>query len=58
MNEQLISHLKIWGTVAIADLVSTGVDEYNVIASIFMHLCGGIASLSVAWFHIYKKSKK
>lgn len=57
MNEQLISHFKIWATVGIADFFSTGLDEYNVMASIFMHFCGGLASLSVAYIHI-KNSKK
>jgi len=55
--EQLTSHIKIWGTVGIANLASTSLDEYNVMASIFMHICGGIGSLIVAYIHFKNKSK-
>lgn len=58
MEEQLLTHAKIWGTIAVVHITSTGMDDYNVLASIFVQVCGGIASLSVAWWHIYKKSKK
>ena len=55
--EQLTSHIKIWGTVGIANLASTTLDEYNVMASIFMHICGGIGSLIVAYIHFKTKTK-
>lgn len=53
--EQLASHLKIWGTVGIANFASTSLDEYNMMASIFMHICGGLGSLIVAYIHFKNK---
>jgi hypothetical protein len=58
MEEQLMCHFKIWGTIALVDIASYSLDEYNILANIIMKLAGAVASLSVAWFHIYKKSKK
>ena len=57
MQDQFIKHMQIWGTIATAQLTSWGIDEINAIAGIFALICGGIASLSIAWWHIFKKPK-
>jgi len=57
MPEHLTQHFKIWGTIAAAKAASMGLEEYHAIASIVALFCGAIASLSIAWWHIFKKEK-
>lgn len=57
MQEQLLQHFKIWGTIAAAKVASMGLEEYHAIASIVALFCGAVASLSIAWWHIFKKEK-
>ena len=54
MNEQLIEHFKIWGTLGVAQMAAS-ISSANDLASIFALLCGGLASLAIAWWHIFKK---
>lgn len=54
MNEQLIEHFKIWGTLGVAQMTAS-ISSANDLASIFALFCGGLASLAIAWWHIFKK---
>lgn len=54
MNNQLFEHCKIWGTLGVAQMTAS-ISSANDIASIFALLCGGVASLAIAWWHIFKK---
>jgi hypothetical protein len=57
MSEQLAQHFKIWGTIGLAKAASMGLEEYHAVASIVALGCGALASLSIAWWHIFKKEK-
>lgn len=54
MNTQLFEHFKIWGTLGVAQMTAS-ISSANELASIFALLCGGVASLAIAWWHIFKK---
>lgn len=55
LQEQLTAHLQIWLTVAAANIASLGLENLNSVASTFALICGGLASLSIAWWHIFKR---
>lgn len=57
MHDQMEAHFKIWGTLAVTKVAAFGLEEYHMIASIFALICGAIASLSIAYWHIFKKRK-
>lgn len=54
MNNQLFEHFKIWGTIGVAQVASS-TPSTNELASTFAYLCAGLASLAIAWWHIFKK---
>lgn len=58
MSEEICKHFQIWGTIGVAKVASLGLEEFNTIASIVALFCGAIASLSIAYWHIFKKVKK
>lgn len=58
MPEEIIKHVQIWGTLGAAKAASWGLEEFNTIASIVALVCGALASLSIAWWHIFKRTKK
>ena len=53
-QEKLFEHFKIWGTLGVAQMAAS-IPSTNELASTFAYLCGGIASLAIAWWHIFKK---
>ena len=55
--EAIISHIKIWGIVGVAQ-ATVAMDDFGTEAQIIMHLSAAIASLSIAWWHIFKKGKE
>jgi hypothetical protein len=55
MENQLMGHLKIWGTVFIAELTAWNLEDFSQLASIIAYLCGAIGSLALAYHHIIKK---
>jgi len=57
MHDELFKHFQIWGTIGAAKAASLGLEEINTIASIAALFCGALASLSIAWWHIFKKKK-
>ena len=54
MNEQLFEHLKIWGTLSVVQMTAS-IPSTNELASTFAYLCGGLASLAIAWWHIFNR---
>lgn len=58
MFEQLEPHLKVWSITGAAWFTSWSLEELNMVASILALICGAVASLSIAYFHIFKKEKK
>jgi hypothetical protein len=50
-------HLQVWIAVGTAKVVSLSLTEAHEIAGIFALLCGAVASLAIAWWHIFKKPK-
>ena len=57
MNEFLFSQAKVWGIVGLVEL-TTQLSQYDIIMSIFVQFCGGIASLAIAYSHIKRGNKK
>lgn len=55
--EALISHLKIWGIVGVTQF-TVAMDDFGTEAQIIMHLSAAIASLSIAWWHIFRRGDK
>jgi len=55
MNEQIMGHLKIWGMVFLAELTAWNLEDFHIIASIIVKICGAIGSLALAYHHIIKK---
>lgn len=55
--EAIISHIKIWGIVGVAQ-ATVAMDDFGTEAQIIMHLSAAVASLSIAWWHIFKKGNK
>ena len=54
MSEQIFQHFKIWGTLSVVQMAAS-MPSTNELASTFAYLCGGLASLAIAWWHIFKK---
>ena len=50
----VLEHFEIWGTLGVAQMTAS-ISSANDLASIFALLCGGLASLAIAWWHIFKK---
>ena len=46
--EAIISHIKIWGIVGVAQ-ATVAMDDFGTEAQIIMHLSAAVASLSIAW---------
>ncbi len=55
MENHLMGHFKIWGTVFLAELTAWNLEDLSVIASIIAYLCGALGSLALAYHHIIKK---
>lgn len=55
--EALISHLKIWSIVGVTQ-VTVAMDDFGTEAQIIMHLSAAVASLSIAWWHIFRRGDK
>tara|TARA_A100001015_G_C14461392_1_gene508090 strand:+ start:261 stop:431 length:171 start_codon:yes stop_codon:yes gene_type:complete len=55
--EAIISHIKIWAIVGVAQ-ATVAMDDFGTEAQIIMHLSAAVASLSIAWWHIFKKGNK
>jgi hypothetical protein len=57
MNDLIFSNIKIWSIVGAVELTGK-LAEYDLMTSIFVQTCGGLASLAIAWSHIQKGRKK
>jgi len=57
MNDQAEAQLKIWSVTLATFITSFSLEEWNVLASIFALFCGGISSLAIAYWYIFKKNK-
>ena len=55
--EALFSHLKIWGIVGVTQF-TVAMDDFGTEAQIIMHLSAAVASLSIAWWHIFRRGDK
>ena len=55
--EALVSHLKIWSIVGVTQ-VTVAMDDFGTEAQIIMHLSAAVASLSIAWWHIFRRGDK
>jgi len=55
MENQIIGHIKIWGTVFLAELTAWNLADFNELASIIAYLCGAAGSLALTYHHIVKK---
>ena len=55
MENELIGHFKIWGTVFLAEITAWNLSDFSELASIIAYLCGAIGSLALAYHHIIKK---
>ena len=55
--EAFISHLKIWSIVGVTQ-VTVAMDDFGTEAQIIMHLSAALASLSIAWWHIFRRGDK
>jgi len=49
------THFKIWLATGGAWFASWTLEDWNQMASIIALLCGALASLSIAWWHIFKR---
>lgn len=55
MSHHLFDHLKVWTVLGTAKIAALGLDELNTLASVFALLCGGLASLSIVYWHVFKR---
>tara|TARA_R100000900_G_scaffold106525_2_gene82684 strand:+ start:627 stop:797 length:171 start_codon:yes stop_codon:yes gene_type:complete len=55
--EAIISNIKIWGIVGLTQ-ATIAMDDFGTEAQIIMHLSAAIASLSIAWWHIFRRGDK
>ena len=55
MENQIMGHFKVWGTVFLAELTAWNLEDFSLLASIVAYLCGAIGSLALAYHHIIKK---
>lgn len=55
MDNQIMGHFKIWGTVFLAEITAWNLSELNEVAGIFAYICGAFGSLALAYHHIIKK---
>ena len=55
--EALVSHLKIWSIVGVTQF-TVAMDDFGTEAQIIMHLSAAVASLSIAWWHIFRRGDK
>ena len=53
----ITQQLQVWLAVGTAKVVSLTLSDAHEIASILALLGGFIASLAIAWWHIFKKPK-
>jgi hypothetical protein len=49
MNEQIMGHFKIWGMVFLAELTAWNLEDFHIVASIVVKICGAIGSLALAY---------
>lgn len=55
MENHIMGHFKIWGTVLLAEVTAWNLEDFSVLASIIAYLCGALGSLALAYHHIIKK---
>lgn len=55
MEEHILAQGQIWGLVLLAEFTAFNFAEISDMAQAIAYICGGIASLSTAYYYIAKK---